>query len=71
MEYQREGRTSCCSHPCLQESLSERKEQEGKEDIEIIATTVVQASAPSNSTSGPGGVQGPDVSIASPVAAFR
>lgn len=39
-------------------------------DSEIIATTVVQASASSNPTGRPGGVEGSDVSIASPVATF-
>lgn len=63
---------SCWSHPCLKESPSERKEKEkeGKMDSEIIATTVIQASASSNPTGRPGGVEGSDVSIAPPVAAF-
>lgn len=64
---------SCWSHPCLKESLSERREEEeGSEvDNEVLATTVVQASASSNPTRCSGGVEGSDVSVASPVATFR
>lgn len=40
-------------------------------DNEVLATTVVQASASSNPTRCPGRVEGSDVSIASPVATFR
>lgn len=51
--------------------LRERKREESKADNEILATTVVQALASSNPARCPGGVEGSDVSIASPVATFR
>lgn len=69
----RAGAESCWSHPCLKESLSERKEEEERDEVdnEVLATTVVQASASSNPTRCPGRVKGSDVSVASPVATFR
>lgn len=69
-----QGRGRVLLEPPLPEGIiSERKEEEeeGEVDNEVLATTVVQASASSNPTRCPGGVEGSDVSVAAPVATFR
>lgn len=59
--------------PLPQEVTIQEKEKagEGKVDDNFIITTEVQALKSSSPARHPGGVKGSDISIASPVAAFR
>ena len=49
----------------------EEEEEEGRVDTKMMNTAEAQALTPSDATRRPGGVEGPDVSTASPTAASR